>query len=718
MYNSHETMFGSIRVQLTIFRLLCPLVFFVCFYAPTWADPIVRTVYTDSKSLIVEFKLPKLRFSEETSGGQSYSQVSFNGAQYTLEVGHPKLPTFSQLIGIPVREVPQATIINSRFEIRPTKKVLPVQSDLVRGSEDSRVSHSMLNEINSDFYRQNRFYPTHLAEVIPVGLIRDQRVAQLKIQPIQYNPRLSQLKIYQELQIRIDFNQPATSGSHTIATYKPSRPFEELFQTRLLNYNQAKTWRSVRQSQAQMTSAFAGGNMEQRYRFSITRTGMYRITYHRLQRAGVDTSLIDLETIKLENNGRMVGVYVIDKAEYGKFDREDAIVFYGQGLVENNFTDTNVYWLSWNGLESSRVGARDAQLKTRGTRIPLAFLKTERFERDIFHNTLESGDARSEDLDHYFWASFKEGDSKMFPINIPGAVPRQSINRLATIRVRLQGASLFTHKARLLLNNKWIARTQDWKRQDDLLTIHEFQQRQFLVHDTVNQLTVIAEDNPRISSDEVEFYVDWFEVDYWHSFEALSGALEFNTITEPESNGIAHYRVENFRTDEIDVYKIQDGSIVAKLENGRISGRSSSNFRITFEDVVTQESRYFVLDNRAYHSVMRIVPAKPAALRDPCQSSRLHCNQPQRLSLIAYSLWAEFRRSQGHTVTIVDIDDVYDQFNYGVFQPVCNPHFLTLRIRRVGNNRLPSYVLLVGDAHYDYKKATVVHSGDWIQHNL
>ena len=694
----------SLRVQLAMLRLLYPLIFLVCFNVPSLAEPIIRAVYADSMSLVVEFKLPELRFSDENSNGQTFSLISFNGAQHTLEVGHPRLPVYSQLIGIPIREIPQATVINSKSEFRSTKKVLPVQSDLVRQSEDSFVPSMVRHETNTDVYSQNRFYPTHLAEVVPVGFIRDQHVAQLKIHPIQYNPRLSQLKIYRELQIRIDFDSPASSGSHAFTNYQPSRPFEELFQTRLLNYNQAKAWRLVRQPQAQITSAFAEGNMEQRYKISVEYPGMYRIAYHRLERAGVDTSHIDLETIKIENNGRPVGVYVHDEAEDGKFDREDYIVFYGQGFVGNKYTDTNVYWLSWNGLESSRVGVRDAQIKTRGTRIPFAFLKTERFEKDIFHNSLEASDARSELSDHYFWGSFKGGDSKPFRINIPGAVPRKLIDRLATLRVRFQGASLSIHKARLLLNNKWISRTRDWRRQDDLLTIHEFQQRQFLVHDTTNVLTVIAEDNPHISSDEVEFYVDWFEVDYWHSFKALSGALEFNSTTEPESNGIVQYRVENLRTNEVDVYKIHNGSIVAKLVNGRISRRSSKDFQIMFEDVITQPSSYFVLDNSAYHSVTRFVPAKPAALRNPAnQADYIVISHKDFIDSIKPLV--EFRRSQGYSVIVVDIDDVYEQFNHGVFSPFAIQQFLRYAYTS-WQEPAPSYVLLVGDAHYDYKRAT------------
>ncbi len=706
MCNLQEAMLAPLRVKLTRFRLLYPLIFLVCFNIPAWAEPIVRTVYADSASLVVEFKLPELRFSEENIDGQTYSQVSFNGAQHTLKVGYPKLPTHSQLIGIPVGEIPQATIINSRFEPRTTKKILPVQSDVVHQPEDSPVPSTVRYVPNTNFYRQNRFYPTHLVEVVPVGFIRDQRVAQLQIHPIQYNPQLSKLKIFRELQIRIDFNQSASSHSQAFTAYQPSRAFEDLFQTRLLNYNQAKAWRLVRQSQAKQASAFAQGNTQQRFKLSISETGMYRVSYSRLARAGANTMQIDLDTVKIENNGRAVGAFIADEDNDGRFEPGDSIIFYGQDIVGNKFTDTNVYWLSWNdGLGSSRIGNQDAQLKTRSAQTPTAFLKTERFEKDIFHNSLEAGDSSLEDADHYFWTSIKAGDSKRFSIDIPGAIPRILINRPATIRVRLQGASLFTHRASILLNNKWIARTQDWRRQDDLLTIHDFQQRQFLVHDTTNTLTVIAEDDPRLSTVNVEFYVDWFELDYWHGFKALSGALEFNSNTEPESSGIVRYRVENLRTDEIDIYKIHDGSIQSKLVNGRISRTSNNDFQITFEDTVTRASSYFALDNRAYLSVTRIVQAKPETLRDPAnQADYIVISHKDFIESIQPLV--EFRRSQGNSVMVVDIDDVYEQFNHGIISPFAIRHFLRYTYTS-WLQPAPSYVLLVGDAHYDYKKATV-----------
>ena len=55
---------------------------------------------------------------------------------------------------------------------------------------------------------------------------------------------------------------------------------------------------------------------------------------------------------------------------------------------------------------------------------------------------------------------------------------------------------------------------------------------------------------------------------------------------------------------------------------------------------------------------------------------------------------------------VVDVEEVYDQFNHGIFNPIAIQKFL----RHTYNHwraPKPTYVLLVGDAHYDYKGAIV-----------
>jgi hypothetical protein len=60
---------------------------------------------------------------------------------------------------------------------------------------------------------------------------------------------------------------------------------------------------------------------------------------------------------------------------------------------------------------------------------------------------------------------------------------------------------------------------------------------------------------------------------------------------------------------------------------------------------------------------------------------------------------AALRRSQGMTVAVIDVEDVYDEFSYGAHSPQAVKAFLAWATERW--TRAPRFVLLVGDGSYD-----------------
>jgi hypothetical protein len=63
---------------------------------------------------------------------------------------------------------------------------------------------------------------------------------------------------------------------------------------------------------------------------------------------------------------------------------------------------------------------------------------------------------------------------------------------------------------------------------------------------------------------------------------------------------------------------------------------------------------------------------------------------------------AELHRNEGLSVEVVKVQDIYDEFNYGVVQPQAIKDFLQYTYY-YWKAPAPAYVLLVGDATYDYK---------------
>jgi len=98
----------------------------------------------------------------------------------------------------------------------------------------------------------------------------------------------------------------------------------------------------------------------------------------------------------------------------------------------------------------------------------------------------------------------------------------------------------------------------------------------------------------------------------------------------------------------------------------------------------------------------------PASVSPNTPSSFSTSGHNGKLVIIAYkdfmaqaNTWADYRRGQGDTVEVVNVEDVFDEFNYGVFSANSLRDFLNFA--RQNWTTPPQYVLLIGDGSYDPK---------------
>ncbi len=677
----------------------------------------LKIVAISADTLTVRFTLPALQLDEAESGATVY----FEGSDWTLDAGLPRLPIYTRLIGIPVVGTPIVTVIRAHPEIKTVQAV--VSNPLVADGHISSLTH---------------FYPQRLVEVVPSGFVRERRIAGLQINPVQFNPATRQLKIFSSVEFRIYFPGAPVGLAAPAASVASSRQYEAMFQDMLFNYTQARQWRKqrgpspLRPGMRDLTTlrrpgeqTFAAPELpaeriatdkKQRFKIPVTQTALYRITYNNLKAAGVAPETINFDSIRLDSGGQKQGIYIFDENENETLDSGEKLVFYGRALIDNKFTDENIYWLSFSTVgdsvpvETSRVGERDATPRTQNLVAPRAFLTRTRVEEDVHHDVLAGSDIKSELADHYFWVAFRGGNidtsRKDFPITLPGAAPRLEINRTATLRVKFQGASrrgIALHRARLAFNGIQLGRVEEWKRQASQIATRNLEHR--LIHaDQVNFMRIEALDTNKTAEGAYDFYLDWYELDYWHDFAAENNRLEFNSNTEPRSRGTVQYRVTNLFDEEIDVYQLGDGGIRSRLVGGEVT-RGGATRRLLFEDNITQHTRYFVIGSTAYRSINALVPTPPPTLRNPAnQADYIVITHPTFRERIQPLV--DFRRSQDLTTLVVDIGDVYDEFSDGLFNPFAIQKFLRYAYTS-WQRPAPTYVVLVGDAHYDYKNATV-----------
>ncbi len=679
----------------------------------------LQVLKASSHFLILRFQLPKLKIQKHLQNGKSATHIGFDGASWTTETGKPQLPVYTVQIGLPSVSSVTATVLQKQSAFKKVELPLitnqaidPFFPDAQEREEDSTIPTKS---------KTSALYPAEMIEVIPIGFVRSQRVGVLHIHPVQYNSTTQQIKITDDITFRIDFYGAPTNASPPLPSHSlESTAYENLFQTMLINNSQAASWRHRLDGTSRMLiqgAPAAQASKRRRFKIPITETTMYSINYSKLKSSGITPETIDLDSIRLETAGNEQGYYIFDKNQNETYDQEDMIVFYARAL-SNKFTDTNVYWFSFvpkdteravgepTAVETFRIGTRSGAPVTPDITPPNAFLTKLRFEENRLYDTLDGYNVKSELADRYFWTGLRGGASgistKKFPVDLPGAVPQYNFERDATVRMKLQGAArkhAASHEARISFNGRNLGDSVKWKRQEAPLVARNIPQNR-IPYDEQSELRIYAPLENKSSGGSYDFYLDWYEFEYWHNFRAKNNRLAFNSETEPEVSGKTHFNITNFQTGTIDVYTLNSSGLAAKLVDGEVTGGGNS-YQILFEDDIVQYTNYFVIGNHAYRPISTLTEVPPSTLRNPTtQVDYIVITHKTFLESIKPLVY--FRSSQGLTVKVVDIDEIYNEFGNGLFTPFAIQNFLRYAYH-TWQSPAPTYVLLVGDAHYDYK---------------
>jgi len=663
---------------------------------PCYAENI-RIVDESNNGLTLQFTLPDLIFGTKSIDGKNFTTISFEGSSYTLEVGKPQVPFYSVMLGIPDSSDPTVSVLDSTTNLLNGYK-LPTVNDL-----DSEAEVKNLTS-------KSGFYPSDIVKISVSGYLRQQRVARLAIYPVHYNASNDQIRVYKSLKISVNFGNSAKSK---LAITDSDYIYEDIYRETLLNYEQAKAWRIPRGSnisdtqEIKLAPSMSPSTQGLSYKIVVDKNGVYKMDYNYLLRAGIDPSTIDPRKIELKTSGKQVPIYVEGYVD-GKFDPEDYIEFYG---TKNNsvYTDENVYWLSWATKENPNIKSWMMTVKDGKPQLaitsPTAFKTTERFEVNNNYDPLKK--VTSESVDHFFWRPFRGQDpkyNKTDPIEIP--LPYRAPNLYSNyliLRVCFQGITFAKgaskHIMKIFLNGSLLD-TAIWEGPNEYIS--ESVIRQGDVHRS-NWLILECEDNNDTRDDtdpKWDLYLNWYEVEYWREFVAKDDKLEFSTETIPSVTRNALFTITKMTKPEIEVFQIDKLGAIAKIINPEVKKAEDGTYTVSFEDNVTQPTRYYVTTTSAILQPKSIIKDEPSTLHNPANhidyimiTHRDFMKSTQRL--------ADFRRKQGLNVLVVDVDDIYDEFSYGIFDPRAIKRFL--RYAYFNWEIMPTYVLLMGDAHWDYK---------------
>jgi hypothetical protein len=173
-------------------------------------------------------------------------------------------------------------------------------------------------------------------------------------------------------------------------------------------------------------------------------------------------------------------------------------------------------------------------------------------------------------------------------------------------------------------------------------------------------------------------------------------AVENKLLLRGDGNAVV--TVEGFGDPAIRVFDVTD-PVKPKLVVATTKDHVGGNHRVSFVPSAP-DALYLALTLDALSTPLAVYADVPSDLTNTANAADYLVLAPMELKEAAQAL-ADYRQSKGLTAMVVDLEDIYDEFNHGISSPEAIKAFVTHAYHNWTQS--PSYVVLAGEGTYDYK---------------
>ena len=197
-----------------------------------------------------------------------------------------------------------------------------------------------------------------------------------------------------------------------------------------------------------------------------------------------------------------------------------------------------------------------------------------------------------------------------------------------------------------------------------------------------------------------QIYTDWFALSYARTYASEGDRLLFGG----DASGSIKYAVTGFTTASVELYDVTDPAQPIQLTGFTAAPEAGLGNVLRFGDNRPSARRYLALAlaQRRAPLPTEITLDTPSDLLTPAEGADyILISHADFLS--AMQPLAAHRSAQGMRVAVVDVQDVYDQFGYGMVSAEAIRDFLAYAYANWPGDR-PTHVTLVGDGTYDLRR--------------
>ena len=194
-------------------------------------------VVSGNQSLIINYSISELNVENIINEHGSFYRVGIPGHTPTATPGKPELPVLSRLILIPEGSVVKVKISEVRSsKINPSRKKIKGILFPSQEGETKKVGQKKPEFIiDKTLYAARGIISSDTVRIESLGTMRNNKLANLYVSPVRYNPHSNALEVITSMKIEITFSVTNNTGSKSL--FSESALFKESLETEVLNYN-------------------------------------------------------------------------------------------------------------------------------------------------------------------------------------------------------------------------------------------------------------------------------------------------------------------------------------------------------------------------------------------------------------------------------------------------------------------------------------------------
>ena len=695
-------------------------------------DVQLNVLESTRDGIVFELKAPGYTVNEINNGRNPLSEIGITGAVKTSEIGKPQLPMVSALIGIPANaSLELISLDDQTSQINRDLNIVLVPQIAASPDGLSQVNEPAL--LGSRDATNDQWYPASSVRIADEGWLRDQRVARIEFFPFQYRPSDGQVLWHTSLRIQIRFSEDASGETegrsiHNETSTLKDGPFEVALRQNLVNYETAREFRTGIPTQEIQSFSQTDWMQEGEpgYRIEVDQDGLYQLTYAALLNTGLDVAHLDPTLLHMTSQGEAVAIYVENKDGLEHvFSASETIFFYGQKFYGDHlaqlyageaanylafpaqladgtsttwhpqfsakmlekYTDTNVYWLSLETTPGARMQVVDSTPHDTAP-VPLSYIETVHAEQSRYWFTYSF---TSEET--WYWDEIRDATPRAYQASLTALATGPAI---ATIRGEMiaRASNIYNnpdHHTKMWINRQPTPFADNlW---DGLSRLHfegQVPQTSLIEGTNTITLTMLIDAFPGQLTDWLDF--DWFEIDYARRFQAQNDQISFS---RSEGNSTWQYQISGFSSPGAYVMDVSAPLAPRWLVNQRFTSGT-----LAYESGHVDKGAYLAVGTNSVRNPKSISYYQPPDLYS--NSNRYDYVFITHSNFIAAAQQlANFRAARGLRTLVVDVNDLYNEFNYGIYHSIAIKNFLAYTFTNWAEP--PVYVLLIGDGHWNFK---------------